>query len=205
MASVVDICNLALANLGDAATVTSIDPPEGSVQAEKCAQFYPVARDALLEMHPWSFAVKRVVLADLGGTPPTNWEYRYARPADCLHAIAVYPEEPASEWDTQPFVQEMDGTTRSILTNAATATLKYIARVTETTTFSPTFVVALSWYLAYLLAMPITRNPDAATAAYNGYVRELANAKRQDAMGQKARDYVTADGKFMPPAIQARL
>ena len=33
MASEVDICNLALAHLGDAATVSSINPPEGSIQA----------------------------------------------------------------------------------------------------------------------------------------------------------------------------
>ena len=40
MASEVEICNLALARLGDAATVVSIDPPEGSAQAEHCAMFY---------------------------------------------------------------------------------------------------------------------------------------------------------------------
>ena len=33
MSSVVDICNIALSRLGDRATVTSIDPPEGSAQA----------------------------------------------------------------------------------------------------------------------------------------------------------------------------
>lgn len=51
MASEVDICNLALARLGDNATVASIDPPEGSAQAEHCARFYAIARDSLLEMH----------------------------------------------------------------------------------------------------------------------------------------------------------
>ena len=52
MASVVDICNQALSHLGDSATVASIDPPEGSAQAEHCARFYPAALAALLEMHP---------------------------------------------------------------------------------------------------------------------------------------------------------
>ena len=50
MASEVDICNLALGHLGDNATVASLNPPEGSVQAQHCARFYPIARDALLEM-----------------------------------------------------------------------------------------------------------------------------------------------------------
>lgn len=59
MPSAVTICNLALAHLGDSATVSSIDPPEGSAQAEHCARFYPVALGLLLEAHPWNFATKR--------------------------------------------------------------------------------------------------------------------------------------------------
>ena len=59
MASDVEICNLALSHLGDTATVASIDPPEGSAQAEHCARFYPIARDALLEKHDWSWATRR--------------------------------------------------------------------------------------------------------------------------------------------------
>ena len=54
MASAVDICNLALSHLGDTATVASLDPPEGSAQAEHCARFYPVARDALVRGRPGS-------------------------------------------------------------------------------------------------------------------------------------------------------
>ena len=63
MASEVEICNLALAHLGDEATVASIDPPEGSAQAEHCQRFYPVSRNSLLEMHDWAFATKRATLA----------------------------------------------------------------------------------------------------------------------------------------------
>ena len=63
MASEVEICNLALSHLGDTATVASSDPPEGSAQAEHCARFYPIARDALLEMQNWKFATRRATLA----------------------------------------------------------------------------------------------------------------------------------------------
>ena len=77
MASDVGICNLALSRLGDAATVSSIDPPEGSTQADLCATFYPMARDSLLEMHAWAFATRRVDLSLL--TAETDaWVYAYA-------------------------------------------------------------------------------------------------------------------------------
>ena len=50
MSTPVDICNLALARLGDEANVQSISPPDGSTQAALCAQFYPIARDTALTM-----------------------------------------------------------------------------------------------------------------------------------------------------------
>ena len=65
MASAVDICNLALARLGDSATVASIDPPEGSAQSEHCARFYPLARRQIFEAHNWSFLIRREKLAPL--------------------------------------------------------------------------------------------------------------------------------------------
>jgi len=47
VASTVDICNLALGYLGDTATVSSLNPPDGSAQAQHCARFYPIARTSI--------------------------------------------------------------------------------------------------------------------------------------------------------------
>ncbi|CAK0775884.1 conserved hypothetical protein [Gammaproteobacteria bacterium] len=66
MATVVDICNLALGNLGSA-SIESVD--DGSIEAKYCSRYYPVARDALLEMHNWSF-VNRA-----SPTPPAVTEF----------------------------------------------------------------------------------------------------------------------------------
>ena len=99
MASVVDICNLALAHLGDNATIASIDPPEGSAQAEHCQRFYPIARDTLLEMHSWSFATKRAYGAEVENTWPM-WEYAYAMPGDASDIIAILPPEAKDDYST---------------------------------------------------------------------------------------------------------
>lgn len=169
MASEIDLCNLALAHLGDAATVSSIDPPEGSAQAEHCARFYPIARDALLEMHTWGFATKRVQLA-----PVVNawleWDYAYAVPNNAVNLIAVMPPDstddytqsvPASAGGTfvpKEFTTEiLDNGTQVILTDQPDAVLRYTAIVTDPTTFSPLFIVALSWHLASFLAGPIIK------------------------------------------------
>src|SRR2546425_575702 len=173
MGSPVDISNLALAHLADEATVLSIDPPDGSAQAKHCSRFYPVARDALLEMHEWDFATKRALLAPLMMTPPDNWQYAYALPTDCLRVREIGDEVAAvpmhTHWGpgatidirpaSMPFTVETaaDGA-KVLFTNAVDATIRYTARVVDSTKFSPLFVTALSYLLASYLAGPITKD-----------------------------------------------
>lgn len=186
MASEVDICNLALGYLGDAATLASIDPPEGSAQADHCARFYPVARDALLEMHDWGFATKRVALATLTNTS-AQWAYCYAAPTDLVNTIAVIASDAqddnsvamayANPWgqvaspsqgtySPQEFVLESLGDgTDVIYTNQPGALLRYVARVTDTTKFSPLFVRTLAASLASMLAGPVVKGAEGMRAA----------------------------------------
>lgn len=191
MASVVDICNLALAHLGDTATVASIDPPEGSAQAEHCQRFYPIARDSLLEMHMWNFSTVRANLALLNITMP-EWAYIYAAPNDMLQAISVLPPEASDDYSArimpvdaygyttiqnlpfnwagtytpQPFAMETssDGT-QVICTDQQNAVLRYTKLVTDTSQFSPLFTMALSWHLASMLAGPIIKGDVGAAEA----------------------------------------
>lgn len=210
MASEVDICNIALSRLGDSATVASIDPPEGSTQAEHCARFYPIARDALLEAHTWAFATKRVLLAELVNNW-AQWQYAYARPNDCVRAIAVLPKDAASDYQTvsawpyptapmevgamfsvdppQPFACEInDAGAQVVYTNQESAMLRYIARVTDTTKFSYSFTMALTWSLASMLAGPIIKGEAGRVEAQRCAqfaAQWLSQAKLHDAQQQK--------------------
>jgi len=202
MASEIDICNLALGHLGDVATIASIDPPEGSAQAEHCARFYPIARDALLEMHAWSFSTKRVQLAQLGSGWP-EWSYSYAQPSDALVMIAVLPPSSTDDYSTvatgvqisaggsyvpQPFSCEINADGADVIyTDQAEAVLRYTALVTDTTKFSPLFIVALSWQLASMMAGPILKGDAGAAEAKRCAAMAqayLAKAKESDA-GQR--------------------
>ena len=186
MASAVDIANIALSHLGDAATVTSIDPPEGSAQAEHCQRFYGPTLAAILEMHNWSFATKRTSLAQISN-PSSTWAYCYAQPSDAVNVIAILAPDAQSDFSTslantagytgvgtaplqgtytqQPFIMEStsDGTD-IILTNQANAVLIYSYVVTDTTRFSPLFVEAFAWLLASKLAGPVIKGSEAIKA-----------------------------------------
>lgn len=104
--SVVTICNLALGHLGDTAQVTSVFPPDQSVQAQLCARFYPIAVTSLLEMVAWGFATRRIQLARASINPTVTtrvltdgstesscgtWRFAYTYPAGVINALSVIP------------------------------------------------------------------------------------------------------------------
>lgn len=186
MASEVEIANLALANLGDRATVASLDPPEGSAQAEHCARFYPVARDALLELHPWNFATRRAALALLAETP-VAWLYAYSLPADCIKVQAVQLPESTTDSTEHFAIGLNDDGQRVLYTNIDEAVVRYTARVEDTTLFTPLFTLTLSWKLSAMIAGPILKGDagaaeakrcDAVMAAYLGQARVSDSAQR---------------------------
>jgi hypothetical protein len=182
LSSVVDIVNIALSHLGEDATVSSIDPPEGSAEAERAAMFYPQARDSLLEMHEWRFATKRVLLA-LTVSDTFEWSFAYAPPSNMLRALAVLPETSSAEDDGEDYDQQLDANdAQIILTNCEDASLKYTARVTDATRFPPLFIEALSWLLAAHMAGPIIKG-DAG--------RKVAGSCLQTAMGFLAQAKVS--------------
>ena len=208
MASEVDICNLALANLGDAATVISIYPPEGSAQAQHCARFYPIARDTLLEMHNWNFSTKRAVLEEIDNSW-TMWKYAYALPNNCINPISVMSNEAYDDYatrfvptDTPQFahnyspviaagryvpqtytIETLPSGLHVLYTNQENAVLRYQASVTDTAEFSSLFVATLSWHLAAMLAGPVIKG-DAGAAEAKRCAQMmagfLAEAKRSD-------------------------
>jgi hypothetical protein len=88
MPSDVDICNLALAHIGESANVQSINPPDGSVQASYCAKYYPIALEAILELNTWGFATRRAQLASVDN-PSSTWRFAYGLPANLINCISV--------------------------------------------------------------------------------------------------------------------
>ncbi len=180
MATVVDICNLALSHLGDKATVASIEPPEGSPQASHCSRFYPVARDFMLEAHDWGFNTARAQLADqsVATPPPSPWQFAYALPANCLRLLSVLPPDADSDDRRQAYVRETAGGADLIYCNQSDAVARYTWRVLDPTRFSPLFVDAVSRLLASYLAGPVIKGDEGARMADAQFKAALAILER---------------------------
>lgn len=182
MASVVQICNMALSHIGSEARVSSISPPDGSVEAGHCATFYDTARTELLEPGNWNFALKRAALAQTTNLS-TAWAYAYVKPSDCQRAlrvlrpnvtVTVFNQDSVSAHidDSDSAAFEVEG--EVIYSNEPDAVLLYTRDVIDTAKFPATFTSALSYLLASYLSGVVVKG--------NEGVR-LGDGMRQRAMG----------------------
>lgn len=179
MATDVDICNLALDELGQTTTIGSL--AERTKLGTLCARHYPQMLDELLAAHPWPFARKAIALELTSDTPLPGWEFQYAYPTDCLRAWRVCDEDGLRQsWrELSTYADPLDyriglqavpyevvsGTQRTCLvTDLEDAYLFYTARVAESR-FPPLFTRAAVTALAARLAMPITVAPQLAQGA----------------------------------------
>ena len=207
MANVVDICNLALANLGEQANISSIDPPEGSPHAERCAQFFPIALNLMLESHDWRFAMRRSALTVFSENDRSDvWRFRYAVPSRCLRIVGLhFPDmrDPAPDMtrDALDFEVALSSSgTMCIYSDVCDAVCTFIEQV-DSQAFPASFVTALAWKLSAMLAGPLMRGAEGmkmvqsceqAAAVY------LEQAKSLDAM--QHRDFQES----VPPWIRVR-
>lgn len=196
MASKVDIWNMALANIGHKAQIA--DPDERSAEANHCRRFYPIALAVTLERYSWSFATRRVALAEVEN-PVDHWFFAYALPNPCIKARAVLPPQCTDDKFEQPYAIEQSSIDDStiLLTNQEDAVLKYTTLVEDTNRFTPLFVTALSYDLAALLCGPIPKDDkkkDAMTRAASYYT---GMAEAADANATKDDSYQTFTPSFM--------
>jgi hypothetical protein len=147
----VQICNLALARLGDARITTLAD---ATAQAQYCTLFYTQTVAELQAEFDWQFCRKQVNLTS-GTVPLTGYSIQYALPTDFIRAIRLGNIDASENFGTWEIV----GT--NLHTNLTSpVALDYIANITTTTSFPAIFTELLSIKLAAVLAMPLTGSKD---------------------------------------------
>lgn len=148
--SPVSICNQALGHLGEV-QIGSLT--EGTVAAGLCQLNYDQARRGLLRRFPWQFARARALLELSATTPPFEWDYSHALPADFIRLRFLYD---GYERQVRQFALEGG----CVLSDYETLYLSYIFDAQDTTTYDDLFVDALALVLAARLAVPLTGDPN---------------------------------------------
>ncbi len=176
-----EIANLALTKLGPGSGfLTDLDTDTSTV-AQACRRTYVAVRDLVLEAHPWRFARKRTNLSAAVATPSWGFDHQYELPSDCLRVLSV---------EGSVIYEQEDGL---LLCNEdGPLYVRYLARVTDTSKFSPTFVQALASRWAAELAVPVTKSHSRRTELLEEFLRvDLTQARKSEGFGavpEKASD-----------------
>ena len=152
MASVVEICNGSLNQLG-ATTILSLT--EDSKNARLCNQRYTQVRDGVFRSHPWNCLQKRIELAADTTTPAWGFKNAYTLPSDCLRLLKIL------DYDSN---YKVEG--RKILSNTSSMKILYIARVTDPNEYDELLRETLSAALGADIAFAVTSNNQTATNMY---------------------------------------
>jgi hypothetical protein len=167
MASVVDICNGALNQLG-ASTILSLT--EDSKNARLCNARYTQIRDSLFRSHPWNCLQKRVQLAADTTAPAWGFTSAYTLPADCLRLLRIL------DYDSN---HKVEG--RKILTNNSSMKILYVARIEDPNEYDELLRETISAALAADIAYAVTSSNPVAQNMYNLFQTKLKDARFVDA------------------------
>lgn len=166
MASVVDICNGALNQLG-ATTILSLT--EDSKNARLCNARYTQIRDALFRTHSWNCIQVRASLAKDATAPAWGFTSSFTLPGDCLRLLYIV------DFDSN---YKVEG--RKILSNTSTMKILYISRVTDPNEYDELLRETLSANIAADIAYGVTSSNPVAQNMYTLFQDKLRDARFVD-------------------------
>jgi hypothetical protein len=156
--SAVEICNFALDHLKQK-QITAITGDNLPTAAVICARHYDQTRRAVLESHPWNFAVTRKQLTPDATAPLFGYSNAYNLPPDFIRLLTIGDD--ATGLITPTELYQIEG--GQLLTGAeftvdssGTQNVRYIFDQTNVNKFSPLFIEILALEMALNMAYAFT-------------------------------------------------
>lgn len=182
----IEICNLALGRIG----VEEINRMDETSQAARiCTRYFDFTRQNVLRRFPWTFATKRVQLAQLAESAP-DFKYVYQYPSDALIVRLMYNESFTCRPNSNYFRIMSSNGGRKIYANIPNAYIEYTADIRDSEVFDSQFVEAFSWKLAAEMAFALTGNMNLATNAIQAYNAYFTEAAGEDAAEENQEEAV---------------
>lgn len=177
----IDIINKSLTLLGGN-QITSRS--ENTEAAKTMDAIYDGCRDRVLRECPWNFAVTRTSIASSGTPAWGDFGFLYPKPSDFLQMINTKDHDDYTLEGENILANATDGLTSGPLS------IKYVARVTDTSRYDTMFVEALAYRLAYEACERITQSESKKSGLFQEYELTMTRAKRINGQEDAPEKYV---------------
>lgn len=176
------IANLALSKLGPGSGYLTDLASDTTIAGQALNRTYEMIRDEVQESHPWNFCTRRAQLAADTSAPLWGFDNQYTLPADCLRFLSIEGRKVEYQLEGDKILVNDDGPLN----------IRYLARVADTSKYSPTFVAALAarWAFEICNVVEARVTPDQLWAIYQ---RLMSQAKRADAQANASEDLPDGD------------
>lgn len=184
----VELCSAALMKLG-AQPIASLDDP--SAEAAVARTLYPIVRDGLLVVHPWSFTLAAAQLTPDAAPPLADFGFSFPLPDDHLRTLSA-----GTGQNTRGLTYAMQGT--RLLADANSVTVAYQRRADEAS-FPVFFVQALVARLAAEFCVPLTEGTARAAELMQLAELELRRARladSQQATPPRIEDFTLIEARY---------
>lgn len=178
----IDICNLALSYLGNTRSIASMS--EQSTEAILCNRFYNIARESLLKIFPWNFAVKQDSLTAVDETT-NGFAYVYVYPEDCLRVLKVMSANEGNNTivnDYNVCYAHDSVDVKRVVCDISEAQASYIVDIQDVAAMPSEFIDAVALVLASRVAFPLTSSATMAQAVNQQASMAIDTAKRMCAL-----------------------
>jgi hypothetical protein len=172
-----ELFNLALGMIGHDRTISAL--PSTSTEAVRCNTFYESARRAVFALKEWRWLAQDATITTSTTRNSDGVTYVHAKPSGLLRVLDV------TSASGTPLIFDVVGA--SILTDAPTVILRYIADSTDPSAWPPIICDAVAAELAARICLPMTGNAKMALGLRQqaaGYVQDAAAQYAPDEQGQ---------------------
>lgn len=180
----VDICNMALANIGGASFLSINDQGKSP---DACRLRFEESRLQTLSACLWNFASMWAKGVRLDVTPKPPFRFAYAYPADALKLFEILRDNPADPKIPYEVTDNPEGNGKLINTDHEAPVFVYNRDKTDPSDFSIEFREAMAWLLASKIAMPVVKDMKKQQEAYKMFVLATSTAVTANA-NESGRD-----------------
>lgn len=153
-----DICNLAVSQLGNYPTVSSIDTPTNDIE-RACAVWYDLCRQFVLKLMKPNFALARFNVAQLSEVPAFGYAYFYEYPNQALEVLGVGNVQcKTNNYSIETTPSKVKAIAHDTDYSATGMPIRVVIDITNIPSWSPEAKMMLAQYVAAYTCLQITQD-----------------------------------------------